>query len=227
MTNEPTRVLVVDDHPLVREGLTAVIRARDGLVVVGEASDGQQALALCVELLPDVVVMDLNMPGINGVDATRRIVASTPGTAVLVLTMFEDDDSIFAAIVAGARGYLLKGASQESVADAIEIVARGEAIFGPSIADRVLTSFTKRAEPVIEPFPELTMRERQVLELVASGATNATIARELGAAEKTVRNHVSNILTKLQVLDRSQAVIRARDAGYGTADRKFGGEQRW
>ena len=136
-----------------------------------------------------------------------------------VFTMFEDDDSIFAAIVAGARGYLLKGASQESVADAIEAVARGEAIFGPSIADRVLTSFTRRAEPAVEPFPELTDRERQVLELVASGETNMTIARELGAAEKTVRNHVSNILTKLQVLDRAQAVIRARDAGYGSAGR--------
>ena len=219
MTRESTRVLVVDDHPLVREGLIAVIRARGGLVVVGEATDGAEALTLCVELLPDVVVMDLNMPGINGVDATRQLVASCPGTAVLVLTMFEDDDSIFAAIVAGARGYLLKGASQESVADAIEAVARGEAIFGPSIADRVLTSFTRRAEPAVEPFPELTDRERQVLELVASGETNTTIARELGAAEKTVRNHVSNILTKLQVLDRTQAVIRARDAGYGSAGR--------
>lgn len=215
MTDGSVRVLIVDDHPLVREGLVAVLRSRGGFEVVGEAGDGEEALRLCTELLPDVVVMDLNLPGINGVQATQRLVASSPGTAVLVLTMFEDDDSVFAAILAGARGYLLKGASQDSVADAIESVARGEAVFGPRIADRVLASFTSRPAAV-EPFPELTQRERQVLELLARGEPNATIAVQLGAAEKTVRNHVSNILTKLQVLDRAQAVIRARDAGYGT-----------
>jgi DNA-binding NarL/FixJ family response regulator len=215
MNDDPVRVIVVDDHPLVREGLIAVLRSRGGRFdIVGEAADGETALRMCAEFVPDVVVMDLNLPGINGVQATRQIVASSPNIAVLVLTMFEDDDSVFAAILAGARGYLLKGASQNSVADAIEAVARREAVFGPRIADRVLACFGSR--PPVEPFPELTEREREVLQLLARGEPNAAIARQLGAAEKTVRNHVSNILTKLQVLDRAQAVIRARDAGYGT-----------
>jgi DNA-binding NarL/FixJ family response regulator len=209
------RVLIADDHPLFRDGLRGLLASRDGLEVVGEAASGQEAVTLAAADLPDVVVIDLHMPGLNGIDATRRIIAASPHTAVLVLTMFSDDDSVFAAMRAGARGYLLKGAGQVEIVQAIQTVARGEAVFGPAIADRVLAYFSGPPPAPAEAFPELTQREREVLELLARGELNAAIARRLGLSAKTIRNHVSNIFAKLQVADRAQAVIRAREAGLG------------
>ena len=210
------RVLVVDDHPTFRRGLTALFDSVEEVELVGEASDGEKALALTAELLPDVVVMDLNMPGINGVEATRRIVAAHPTIAVLVLTMLDEDDSLFAAMRAGARGYVVKGADTEDVLRALASVARGDAVFGPAVASRVLSYLTRplsARDPLL--FPELSDRERQVLMLIARGSTNSEIARALVVSPKTVRNHVSNIFSKLQVSDRAEAVARARSAGLG------------
>lgn len=187
--------------------------------VVGEAADGDSAVALARELKPDVVVMDLNMPGVNGVDATRRIVAADPAIAVLVLTMLDEDESVFAAMRAGARGYVVKGADTEDVLRALESVARGDAVFGPAVAGRVLSYLTRplsARDPML--FPELSEREREVLELMARGLTNSDIARKLVVSPKTVRNHVSSIFTKLQVNGRADAIGRARKAGLG-ADR--------
>ena len=210
------RVLVVDDHPTFRRGLTALFDSVENVELVGEASDGEKALALTAELLPDVVVMDLNMPGINGVEATRRIVAAHPTIAVLVLTMLDEDDSVFAAMRAGARGYVVKGADTEDVLRALASVARGDAVFGPAVASRVLSYLTRplsARDPLL--FPELSDREREVLTLIARGSTNSEIARTLVVSPKTVRNHVSNIFSKLQVSDRAEAVARARSAGLG------------
>lgn len=210
------RVLVVDDHPTFRRGLTALFDSVEDVELVGEASDGEKALALTAELLPDVVVMDLNMPGLNGVEATRRIVAAHPTIAVLVLTMLDEDDSVFAAMRAGARGYVVKGADTEDVLRALASVARGDAVFGPAVASRVLSYLTRplsARDPLL--FPELSDRERQVLTLIARGSTNSEIARTLVVSPKTVRNHVSNISSKLQVSDRAEAVARARSAGLG------------
>ena len=210
------RVLVIDDHPTFRRGLTALFDSVENVELVGEASDGEKALALTAELLPDVVVMDLNMPGINGVEATRRIVAAHPTIAVLVLTMLDEDDSVFAAMRAGARGYVVKGADTEDVLRALASVARGDAVFGPAVASRVLSYLTRplsARDPLL--FPELSDREREVLTLIARGSTNSEIARTLVVSPKTVRNHVSNIFSKLQVSDRAEAVARARSAGLG------------
>ena len=210
------RVLVVDDHPLYREGLVGAIATMPGKVVAGEAGDGAEAVRLAGELEPDVVVMDLHMPELNGVDATRAITVSQPGVAVLVLTMLEGDDSVFAAVRAGAKGYLLKGADRGEIARALDAVAHGEVMFSSSIAQRVLAFFAGgRAGASAEPFPELTEREREVLDLVARGLTNAEIARRLFVSDKTVRNHVSNVFAKLHVAGRAEAVARARDAGLG------------
>lgn len=214
--DESTRVMIVDDHPLVRQGLRALLDALDGFEVVAEAQDGHTALELVREHEPDVIVMDLNMPGVDGIEATRRITTNHPQTAVLVLTMFDDDDSLFSALRAGARGYILKGAPREDVERALVSCARGDAVFGPAIATRVLHWFAAptRQESV---FPDLTDREREVLELLVRGVTNQAIADRLGVATKTVRNHVSNIFTKLQVADRAEAIARARDKGLGPA----------
>jgi len=211
----PLRVLVVDDHPVVRTGLRAVLATTPGIEQVGEAESGAAALALAEELLPDVVIMDIHMPGMDGIEATRRIIASAPSIAVLVLTMHDDDDTVFAAMRAGARGYLLKGADQDEVTRAIVGVANGEAIFGPAIADRVLRYFATPSRTTLALFPELTDRERDVLHLLASGQSNQRIARDLGVSAKTVANHVSNILNKLQAVDRAEAIERARRAGLG------------
>ena len=213
------RVLLVDDHPVFRHGLRSLLAVEPGLDVVAECADGDTAVALAAELGPDVVVMDLHMPGLDGVEATRRISAARPATGVLVLTMFEDDDSVFAAMRAGARGYLVKGADSPDVLRAIQGVASGEAIFGPSVAQRILGYLTRplsaRDERV---FPELTEREREILELVASGTRNAAIATRLSLSPKTVRNNVSSIFGKLQVADRAEAIVRARRAGLGRND---------
>jgi DNA-binding NarL/FixJ family response regulator len=210
------RVLVADDHPMYRYGLRTLLEATPDLEVVGEAATGVEAVSAAATLQPDIVVMDLNMPGLNGIDATRAILRANPGTGVLVLTMFDDDESVFAAMRAGARGYLLKGADKSEIARAVLAVASGEAIFGPAVAQRVIDYFST-ARPAGQPpaFPELTEREREILELIAQGHRNPTIAKQLVLSPNTVRNHVSSIFAKLQVADRAQAIIRAREAGLG------------
>ncbi len=216
---DPIRVLIADDHPLFRDGLTAMLSDGIETELVGAATSGPEAVDLARETQPDVVVMDLNMPGLNGIEATRRIVADSPHITVLVLTMFDDDDSIFSALRAGARGYLLKGADQEQIRSAIRAAANGEIIFGTELAARVLTYFTTGPSAPPPVFPQLTDREREVLDLVAQGRANPVIAAKLSLSQKTVRNHVSNILTKLQVADRAQAIVQARDAGLGQQSR--------
>lgn len=215
---EPVRVLIADDHPLFRDGLIALLTDGPGTELAGTATTGTEAVDLARQAQPDVVVMDLHMPGLNGIEATRRIVADSPHIAVLVLTMFDDDDSIFAALGAGARGYLLKGADRDQIRCAIHAAANGEVIFGVHLAARMLGYFT--ATPAPPPvFPQLTGREREILELVAQGQPNPAIAARLHLSHKTVRNNVSTILAKLQVADRAQAVAQARDAGLGRRSR--------
>jgi DNA-binding NarL/FixJ family response regulator len=208
------RVLIADDHPLVRQGLKAALAPLEEVEVVGEATTGQEAIREAVLHRPDVVVMDLQMPDQNGIEATRELARAVPSAAVLVLTMFDDDDWVFAAMRAGAKGYVLKGAEAQEISRAIMAVAAGEAIFGPAVATRVLAYFaTPPATPA--PFPELTAREHEVLDLIAAGHTNRQIAEHLGLSAKTVANHISAIFAKLQVADRTQAILRARDAGLG------------
>jgi DNA-binding NarL/FixJ family response regulator len=209
------RVLLVDDHPVVRDGLRWLFESAAGVEVVGEAGNGETAIRLVGELVPDVVLMDLAMPGMDGVEATRRITVASPGTAVLVLTMSDSDASLVAAVTAGASGYVLKGAGQEDLLRATRAVADGQATFGSGVARRLL-ALVKSAHPGGGVFPELTAREREVLELMARGQGNTEIAHRLVVTEKTVRNNVSTILTKLHAAHRAQAVARARDAGLGS-----------
>ena len=219
MGGETIRVLITDDHPVFRQGLKGLLQAL-GIEVVAEAENGPDAVRLAGELRPDVVVMDLQMPGGNGIEATRTITRTNPAIGVLVLTMFRDDDSVFAAMRAGARGYLLKESGAEEIARAVLAVAAGEAIYGPEIARRVLTFFTDMPDPRRSAFPELTEREREVLALIAQGRSNTEIAGTLFLSPKTVRNHVSNIFMKLHVADRAQAIVLAREAGLGESGRR-------
>ncbi len=213
----PIRVLIADDHPVFRFGLRALLASEPHTEVIGEATTGDEAIKLAAALQPDVVLMDLNMPGPNGIEATRRIAQQCPQIGILVVTMF-DDDSVFAAMRAGARGYILKGAEGEETLRAIRAVAHGEAIFSPTIARRLMQHFAAPASgPSPPPFSELTEREHEVLDLMAQGYTNTAIAERLYMSPKTVRNHVSTIFSKLQVSDRTQAAIRAREAGLGQA----------
>ena len=216
MPGEALRILLVDDHPLVRNGLRALLASVPDMTVVGEASNGEEAITLAAELQPDIILMDLHMPGLNGIEATRRIVQVHPHIGILVLTMLEDDASVFAAMRAGARGYLLKGADQADVLRAIGVAAHGEAIFSPPIARRLMQYFANM-QPVLpaSAFPDLTEREREILGMIAMGKSNVEIAEELVLSPKTVSNHVSNIFSKLQVVDRAQAVLRAKQAGLG------------
>lgn len=212
---DPIRVVIADDHPIVRSGLTALLGSLDGIEVVGVATNGREAVDQARQLRPDVLVLDLQMPDLDGFAAAREIAQVAPLVAVLVLTMFADDDSVFAAMRAGARGYVVKGAEQGEIERAVRAVAAGEAIFGPGVAARVLNLFSAPRNRGAEQFPELTARERRILDLLAGGLSNMAIATRLGLAPKTVANNVSSIFAKLQVRDRSEAIIRARDAGLG------------
>ena len=214
---EPLRVLIAEDNAHFRAGLRALLSSAPGVEVAGEVATGEEAIARARALQPDVVLMDLRMPELDGIEATRRIVQDSPHIAVLALTMLEDDDSVFAAMRAGARGYLLKGALKAEILRAIQDVASGEAIFGPAVARRLMQYFAAGARPpgLAQAFPDLTEREGEILVLIAQGRTNPEIAERLCLSLKTVRNHVSNIFSKLQVADRAQAVVRAREAGLG------------
>jgi len=212
------RVLIADDHALFREGLRALLNAMPDIEVISEASDGESAIAQAEASQPDVILMDINMPGINGIEATRRALGAHPSLGIIMVTMLEDDASVFAAMKAGARGYVLKGAHHEDILQAIRTVAGGQAVFGPAIAARMMIFFQNlnaASKPTVptDAFPELTDREREVLQLMSQGASNKAIADKLVISGKTVSNHITNIFSKLQVADRAQAVIRARDAG--------------
>ena len=217
MNQQPIRILVVDDHKLFREGLIALLNAAVETVVAGEAGTGEEAIAQTKAATPDVVLMDIRMPDMNGIEATRRILADHPDVGVIMLTMLEDDDSLFAAMCAGVRGYILKGADKAEVLRTITAVAEGQALFGPKIASRLTTFFQKggQMETAIVPFPDLTDREREVLTLIAQGLNNNDIAARLHITGKTVSNYISSIFNKLQVADRAQVIVKAREAGLG------------
>jgi len=210
------RVMIADDHPLFRDGLRAMLESEPDIELVGEAATGLEAVALAGRLLPDVVLMDIKMPDLDGIEGTRRVISDSPKTRVLVVTMFEDDDSVLAAMRAGARGYVVKGMRSADAIRAIRSVAEGEAIFSPAIANR-LVSMLSEARHATGPavFPELTERERQTLDLMAQGHKNAVIAERLHLSPKTVRNYITSIFDKLQLADRSEAIVKAREAGLG------------
>ena len=210
------RVLIADDHQFFRDGVRVLLETQPDLEYAGEAASGDEAVRLCAELQPDVVLMDVQMPGMSGVEATREIRRSSPQIRVLVVTMFEDDQLVFAAMRAGARGYILKGARHDDMVRAIRAAGSGEAIFSPSIAAKMVDYFaTLNLHRPPEVFPELSDRERDILALLAQGYKNSEIAQRLVLSPKTVRNYVSNVISKLQVADRAEAIIRARDAGLG------------
>lgn len=214
MAERTLRVVVVDDHPVFRLGMVGLLASLDGIDVVGQAEDAEQAMAVVDESV-DVVLMDLHLGEDSGIETTRALISRLPDLAVLVITMDEDDESVVAAVRSGARGYLLKSASPEEVERGIRAVANGEAILGPQVAMRAMATLTSGRTAVRLPFPELSDREREVLDMLARGYDNATIARRMVLSPKTVRNHVSNVLTKLRVPDRAAAIIKARDEGLG------------
>lgn len=214
MPDSQIRILIADDHPVFRFGLRALLEAQADMEVIGEAESGDEAVRRAQSLQPTVVLMDINMPGINGIEATKKITAVDPHPAILIITMF-DDDTVFTAMQAGARGYLLKGSQGEETLRAIRAVANGEVIFSPGVAEQMMAFFARGGREKTEPFPELTPRERDVLELLAQGLTNTAIAEKLVLSPKTIRNQVSNIFSKLRVASRSEAIIKAREAGLG------------
>jgi DNA-binding NarL/FixJ family response regulator len=214
-TDRPIRVVVADDHPVFRSGLRTLVQENAALDFAGEAADGEQAVRVCEEQRPDVILMDVRMPGVSGIDATRRIVSSHPDAGILMLTMLEDDTSVLAAMRAGARGYILKGAAPDEIVRAIVAVAAGEIIFGAAIAARMAEFFRAGSRAAAQPFPALSIREHDILNLVAAGESNPAIAARLGLSEKTIRNNVSSIFAKLRVADRPAAIVRAREAGLG------------
>ena len=220
---EPITILIADDHTLFRSGLVALFGSLEDTAVVAQASTGEEAVKLAAEHQPDVILMDIQMSaadgsGMNGIEATRRIIQTSPHIGVVIVTMFEEDDSVFAAMRAGARGYVLKGADQEEMLRTVRAVARGEALFGPAIATRLMSFFASPIHDHAAPlFPDLTEREREILDLIARGESNSDIAERLHIRPKTVGNHISNIFSKLHVADRAQAIIRAREAGLGRA----------
>ncbi|WKZ47140.1 MAG: response regulator transcription factor [Anaerolineales bacterium] len=210
------RLMIADDHKLFREGIKALLAITDDIEIVGEAEDGESALKKCQELEPDVILMDINMPGLNGIQVTGQILEKQPQTRIVMLTMLEDDASIFHAMRTGARGYLLKGADPTEVLSVIRAAAEGQALFGPAIATRLINYFKElSAKPPVSvpPFPELTERELEILHLIAQGLNNQELAQKLVLSPKTVRNHITSIFSKLQVADRAQAIVRAREAG--------------
>lgn len=214
MTN--IKLMIADDHKLFREGIKALLAITDDIEIIGEAEDGETALKQVRELEPDVLLMDINMPGLNGIRVTEQIMEKYPQTRIIMLTMLEDDASIFHAMRAGARGYLLKGADPEEVLSVIRAVAEGQALFGPAIAARLMNYFKELgAKPTVPgtPFPELTERELEILRLISQGLNNQEIAQKLVLSHKTIRNHITSIFSKLQVADRAQAIVRAREAG--------------
>jgi DNA-binding NarL/FixJ family response regulator len=217
---EKIHILIADDHALFREGLRALFAALPDVEVVGEAAEGESAITQADALQPDIVLMDINMPRLNGIEATRQILNTHPNIGIIMVTMLEDDASVFSAMRAGARGYVLKGAHHDEILQAIRAVAAGQAIFGPAIASRMMNFFQElnhvpQKGVSLAAFPELTEREREVLVLIAQGISNKEIAERLVISAKTVSNHITNIFSKLQVADRAQAIIRARDAGLG------------
>ena len=215
MTGRALRVLVADDHPVYRLGLLSLLSSVEGLEVVGEAADGNEAVAVARQVRPDVMVMDLRMPGLDGIEATEQIMQANPEVAVLVLTYTDEDDAVLRALQKGARGYVLKDAGPDVILRAIHDVAHGEMIFGPSIAKRLGHLLAERPATKMRAFPELTARQYEILELMAQGLNNQTIARQLNVSDKRVRNCVTDIYNKLRVQDRSQAIVRARGAGLG------------
>jgi DNA-binding NarL/FixJ family response regulator len=220
MKMDTIRLLVADDHALFREGLQALLSATPGIDVVGESATGEATITLAERVQPDIILMDINMPGMNGIEATRRILRANPTVGIIMVTMLEDDASLFSAMRAGARGYVLKGAHHEELLQTVRAVASGQVLFGPSTASRIM-AFFQDVEADVKPslseeiFPELTPRELEVLELIAQGSNNSQIAKILVISDKTVRNHITNVFSKLQVADRAQAIIKARDAGMG------------
>jgi DNA-binding NarL/FixJ family response regulator len=210
---EPVTVLLADDHPLFRKGLRALLSTVPQVRVVGEATDGKEVVRLAEQLEPRLVLLDLHMPGGDGLTAIRRLASTAPHVHILVVTMFDDDDSVFAALRAGARGYVLKDTDDEEMTRAVLAVGHGEAIFSPAVASRIVAFFAGRPAPGAPPFPDLTASERNVLELMARGLSNETIAARLSLSPKTVRNYVSNVFAKMHVASRAQAIVRAREAG--------------
>jgi DNA-binding NarL/FixJ family response regulator len=215
VNDQPIRILIADDHPVFRFGLRALLESQPDMLVLAEAESGEDSVEMAQSLQPDIVLMDVNMPGLNGIEATRRITAEAPSIAILIITMF-DDDTIFTAMQAGARGYLIKGAQGEETLRAIRAVANGGVIFSSGVAKQMMAYFARGMKTAVDvPFPDLTPREREILELLAQGLTNAAIAEGLVLSPKTIRNQVSNIFSKLQVATRSEAIIKAREAGLG------------